>query len=197
MVALAALGTAAPAHADATLVVTTPYPSIEAQPGSDVKLGLAVTSAAPDVVEPRRRRSAGRLDRHAPRWWLRHPLHHLQPDTGATADLEIAVPPDAVPWRVPHYRHRPGRVGRAVGSRHDLVVADVVNNGISLTADFPSLSGDPGTAFAYNLKVTNDTPIEQTFTFDPTAPQGWAVTANPTAQEKAQTVTVDAGPTRR
>ena len=74
-----------------------------------------------------------------------------------------------------------------------VVVADVVNNGISLTADFPSLSGDPGTAFTYNLKVTNDTPIEQTFTFDPTAPQGWEVTASPTAQAKAQTVTVDAG----
>ena len=43
-----------------------------------------------------------------------------------------------------------------------IVVADVVNNGISLAADFPSLSGDPGTAFTYNLKVTNDTKAVQT-----------------------------------
>src|SRR6187402_2676737 len=49
-IAVAALGTAAPAHADATLVVTTPYPSIEAQPGASVKLGLTVVSATPDVV---------------------------------------------------------------------------------------------------------------------------------------------------
>src|SRR5262245_14234895 len=34
-----------------TLLVTTPYPSIEAQPGSDVKLSLAVVSDTPDVVD--------------------------------------------------------------------------------------------------------------------------------------------------
>src|SRR4029078_11365673 len=50
LVTVAALGTAAPAHADATLVVTTPYPSIQAQTGADLKLSLAVVSATPDVV---------------------------------------------------------------------------------------------------------------------------------------------------
>src|SRR5690606_14433680 len=64
-----------------------------------------------------------------------------------------------------------------------------------LTADFPSLTGDPGSAFTYKLTVTNDTPAEQTFTFDPTAPQGWSVTASPTAEARAETVTVDPGGT--
>ena len=49
-IAVAALGTEAPAHADATLIVTTPYPSIAAQPGASVKLRLTVVSATPDVV---------------------------------------------------------------------------------------------------------------------------------------------------
>ncbi len=192
-IAVAALSTAAPAHADATLVVTTPYPSIEAQPGASVKLSLAVVSATPDVVNL----DVGGL----PDGWtatLRgggFVIHSItsKPDTGAAADLEIAVPPDASPGEYPITVTGQDASGGRSEADMTVVVADVVNNGISLTADFPSLSGDPGTAFTYNLKVTNDTPIEQTFTFDPTAPQGWEVTASPTAQAKAQTVTVEAG----
>lgn len=189
----ASLGSAAPAHADATLVVTTPYPSIEAQPGSDVKLSLAVVSATPDVVNLE-------VDGLPAGWTatLRgggFVIHSItsQPDTGAAADLEIAVPPDASPGEYPiTVTGQDASGGRSI-AEVTVVVAEVVNTGISLTADFPSLSGDPGTAFTYNLTVTNDTPIEQTFTFDPAAPQGWEVTASPTAEAKAQTVTVDAG----
>jgi uncharacterized membrane protein len=76
-----------------------------------------------------------------------------------------------------------------------IVVAEQVNSGIKLSADFPSLSGDPGGNFSYTLTVDNQTPVEQTFTFDPTGPQGWTVTASPTAEAKAQTVTIDAGGT--
>jgi uncharacterized membrane protein len=192
-VASASLGGGAPAHADATLVVTTPYPSIEAQPGSNVKLSLSVVSATPDVVNL----EVGGL----PDGWaatLRgggFVIHSItsQPDTGATADLEIAVPPDASPGEYPITVTGQDASGGRSEASLTVVVAEVVNTGISLTADFPSLSGDPGTAFTYNLTVANDTPVEQTFTFDPTAPQGWEVTANPTAQAKAQTVTVDAG----
>ena len=60
-------------------------------------------------------------------------------------------------------------------------------------ADFPSLKGEPATAFTYNLTVTNNTPEQQTFTFDPTGPQGWTVTASPSAEANAQTITIDAG----
>ena len=193
VIAAAALGNATPAHADATLVVTTPYPSIEAQPGSDVKLSLSVVSATPEVVN---------LEVSGlPDGWtatLRgggFVIHSItsKPEEGATADLEIAVPPDTAPGEYPI-----SVTGQdASGGRSEIglmvVVAEVVNTGITLAADFPSLSGDPGSAFTYKLQVTNDTPIQQTFTFDPTAPQGWQVTASPTAEAQAQTVTVDAG----
>jgi uncharacterized membrane protein len=59
-------------------------------------------------------------------------------------------------------------------------------------ADFPSLRGDPGTAFSYTLTVTNNTPQSQTFTFTAEGPQGWTVTASPVAAANANTVTVDA-----
>ena len=70
-----------------------------------------------------------------------------------------------------------------------------VDSGIGVKADFPSLRGDPGTAFSYTLTVTNNTPESQTFTFTAEGPQGWTVTASPAAAAKANTVTIDAGGT--
>lgn len=181
------------ALADATLTVTTPYPAIEAQPGSSIKLDLSVVSATPEVVDL--------VTAGLPDGWtttLRgggFVIHSITsaPDTGATAQLEIGVPPDA---KAGEYdltvTATDGTGGRSVVPI-TVVVAEQVDSGVKLSADFPSLSGDPGSAFSYNLKVDNQTPVEQTFTFDPSGPQGWTVTANPTAQAKAQTVTIEAG----
>ena len=47
-----------------------------------------------------------------------------------------------------------------------------VDSGVGVKADFPSLSGDPGTAFDYTLTVTNNTPESQTFTFARPGPAG-------------------------
>jgi uncharacterized membrane protein len=186
---------AAPVHADATLQLTTPYPAIETQPGSTVKLNLSVVSAAPEAV-------ALAIDGMPGGWTSTirgggFVIHEItaKPDPGATADLEINVPPDAKPGDYPMtVTATDATAGRSVVSL-DLTVAEVVDNGVRLTADFPSLSGDPGGSFAYTLTVDNATPIAQTFTFDPTGPQGWTVTASPTAEANAQTLTVDAGAT--
>jgi uncharacterized membrane protein len=190
---VAGLPGATTAHADASLTLTTPYPAIESQPGSDVKLELTVSSATPDVVD---------LDVSGlPDGWtatLRgggFVIHSItsQPGDGATADLEIAVPPDAAPGEYPITIVAEDTTGGRSQANLAVIVAEQVDNGIALSADFPSLSGDPGTAFTYSLTVDNKTPIEQTFTFDPSAPQGWEVSASPTAEAKAQTVTVEPG----
>jgi uncharacterized membrane protein len=194
-VALCSIVGADGAHADATLVLTTPYPSVEAQPGSDVTLGLVVTSATPEVVD---------LDvEDLPEGWtatLRgggFVIHEITsaPEEGAEADLEISVPPNTAPGEYPITVVAQDATGGRSEATLTMVVADVVDSGIRLTADFPSLSGDPGTDFTYSLTVDNETPTEQTFTFDPTAPQGWEVSASPTAEARAQTVTVEAGGT--
>jgi uncharacterized membrane protein len=190
---VAGLPGATTAHADASLMLTTPYPVVESQPGSDVTLELTVSSATPDVVD---------LDVSGlPDGWgatLRgggFVIHSItsRPEDGATADLEIAVPPDAAPGEYPITVVAEDTTGGRAQANLAVIVAELVDNGIALSADFPSLSGDPGTAFTYKLTVDNKTPIEQTFTFDPSAPQGWDVTASPTAEAKAQTVTVEPG----
>lgn len=185
------------AHADGTLAVTTPYPSIETQPGSTVKLSFTVSSATPEVVD------LALSD--VPDGWtgtLRgggFVIHSVtsapatDSSAGSKVDLEVDVAPDAKPGDYPINLAATDDTGGEVDSQIMLVVADQVNAGVKLTADFPSLSGGPSDTFTYNLTVTNDTPESQTFTFDPSGPQGWTVSASPEAQSRAETVTVDAG----
>ena len=94
------------------------------------------------------------------------------PDTPAKATLEIDVAAEAAAGDVPDHdhRHRAATTTSAVDVTLD--VAEQVDSGIQVTADFPSLKGDPATRFTYNLTITNNTPEEQTFTFDPTGPAG-------------------------
>lgn len=183
------------AHADAAFVITTKFPTVEAQPGSNVKLDLAVTSPAPEVVD---------LDvGGVPDGWtstLRgggFVIHSItaEPDPPAAATLELDVPASAAPGAYPVTLTGTDRAGQSMALTVTVDVAAQVNNGVQLTADFPSLRGDPATAFAYTLTITNDTPEEQTFTFSPTAPEGWTVSASPSADSHAETVTVDAGGT--
>lgn len=185
---------AEPAADQSELVMTTPYPSVETRPGSLVQLDLTVVSATPTPVDltvdglpdgwEATLRGGGFVIRSIT----------TEPDNGARVDLELVVPVGTPPGEYPVTV-----VAEGGGLRADvevtLVIAEEVNTGIRLTADFPTLSGEPGGTFDYRLTVANDTPTEQTFTFDPTGPQGWTVTASPTAEERAQTVTIEAGST--
>jgi uncharacterized membrane protein len=181
------------AGADGPFTLTTPYPTIETQPGSTVKLDVDVASASTDAVDLT---IAG-----LPDGWTAtmrgggFVIHSVTatPDAPAKASLEIDVPPTATAGSYPITITGSDGAAGSAAMQVTLDVAEQVDSGIELTADFPSLKGDPATDFSYNLTVTNNTPEEQTFTFDPTAPQGWTVTASPSAEARAETVTIDAG----
>jgi uncharacterized membrane protein len=176
------------------LTLATPYPAIDTQPGSTVRLDVNVSNpkVAPVDLE---------VD-GVPDGWratLRgggFVIHAVTPapDSPVTATLEIDVAPDAAAGEYPL---------TITGTSDDetaavdvtLRIAEQVDSGIELTADFPSLRGEPATDFTYNLTITNNTPEEQTFTFDPSGPQGWTVSASPTAEARAETVTIEAGGT--
>ena len=112
-------------------------------------------------------------------------------DTDMEASLEVGVPPDAAPGEYPLTVQASGPSG-TVSLQLELAVRSELDAGVSLTADFPSLRGEPASTFTYTLTITNNTPSEQTFTFAPRGPQGWEVSASPTAQEQANTVTIEA-----
>ena len=73
---------------------------------------------------------------------------------------------------VPDHRHRQRRRRARRRSASRSTSPQQVDSGIQITADFPSLKGEPATAFSYNLTVTNNTPEQQTFTFEPTGSAG-------------------------
>src|SRR4051794_31513536 len=180
------------AHADGPLTVSTPYPAIETEAGSTVKLDIDVATTSTEAV------NIG-LD-GVPDGWkatLRGGGFVVTAVTAtaaapAKAQLEIDVPAQAAAGAYPiSVTGSDGTNTSSLGITLD--VAQEVDSGIQITADFPSLKGAPATAFSYNLTVTNNTPEQQTFTFDPTGPQGWTLTASPSAQANAQTMTIDAG----
>ena len=175
----------------ADLVVSTPYPSVVSRPGSLVKFDLSVTAPAVSVAQV----SVDQL----PTGWtttLRGGGFVVNavtaaPDTPGKITVEVNVPADAAAGDYPMEVIAADGAGQSTLTL-DVSVQATVDSGVGVKADFPSLRGDPGTAFDYTLTVTNNTPEAQTFTFAAQGPQGWTVTASPNAAANANTVTVDA-----
>lgn len=197
-VGLIAIGGSAggPAKAqEAPVVLTTPYPNVAVQPGSSITFDLTVQAPSPQPV------TIEVLG--APEGWettLRGGGFVIGAVTAgpgedaAEAQLEVRIPPDAGAGSYPLTVRANGPGGTSELTL-ELSVQAEVDAGIGITADFPSLRGDPSSTFTYTLTVENNTPAEQTFTFDARAPQGWEVTASPTAEAQANTVTIEAGDT--
>ena len=181
-------------QADPSVRLTTPYPALLVEPGSDVKLDLNASAPQPERVDLA-------IDGLPDGWkaTLRGGGFVISgltasPDPPGKAQLELAVPPTATPGSYPVGVIESAPQGT---SRLDLTVtvASQVDSGIALTADFPSLNGGPTDTFSYTLTLTNNTPAQQTFNFTGTGPEGWTVTASPAAESRANTVTVDGGGT--
>ena len=181
-------------QADPSVRLTTPYPALLVEPGSDVKLDLNASAPQPERVDLT-------IDGLPDGWkaTLRGGGFVISgltasPDPPGKAQLELAVPPTAVPGSYPVGVIESAPQGT---SRLDLTVtvASQVDSGIALTADFPSLNGGPTDTFSYTLTLTNNTPAQQTFNFAGSGPEGWTVTASPAAESRANTVTVDGGGT--
>lgn len=177
--------------AAADLIVSTPFPSVVASPGSTVKFDLQVTAPSVTVAQLA-------VDQ-VPTGWsttLRGGGFVVNavtatPDAPGKVTVEVVVPPDATADNYVLDVVATDGSGQATMPLA-VQVQSQVNSGVGVKADFPSLRGEPGTAFSYTLTVTNNTPESQTFTFTAEGPQGWTVTASPVAAPNANTVTIDA-----
>ena len=192
---MAMLAAGPPAVAQAGGIrITTPYPSIAVQPGATVRFELSMTAPTPQTVALE---IAG-----VPAGWtttLRGGGFVIGGVTAATdkpgtATLEVKVPPTVAPGTYGLEVRGSGPSGTA-SLALEFRVQRVVDAGIGITADFPSLKGEPSSTFTYTLTITNNTPSQQIFTFAPSGPQGWNVSASPTAESRANTVTIEAGAT--
>lgn len=192
---LAATAATAATTPPVALIVTTPFPAVDTQPGSSVKLDVSVASPTTQAVELA-------IDGVPDGWsttlrgggFVVHAVT-ATPDTPGKASLDIDVPPEATPGRYPITVTGTAADGSTSVLEIAINVAEQVDNAVEVTADFPSLSGAPDSDFTFNLTIANNTPEQQTFTFDPQGPQGWTVTASPTAEARAATINIDAGAT--
>jgi len=177
-------------HSD--YLLTSPYTGVAAQPGTTLKLNL--TAYAPSTESVRL------VVSKAPNGWntvLRGGGYVVSsvtanPDNGTKLQFSMDVPADAEAGSYDFIITERGSAGSS-DLKLTIDVSAVVDNGIGITADFPSLTGQPSDTFTYTLTVDNNTPSEQSFNFDPQAPQGWSVTASPVKEQRAASLSIDAG----
>jgi uncharacterized membrane protein len=62
-----------------------------------------------------------------------------------------------------------------------------------ISAEFPELSGEPDQTFTFDVDVANNTGRAVTFAVEASGPPGWQVSARPSGQTQATTLTVEGG----
>ena len=77
----------------------------------------------------------------------------------------------------------------------DVTVLGDTSGAITLTSDFPQLSGSPTSTFSYTLTLANTGVQKQTYTLQGQGPDGWTVSVHPSSNGQALTDTVDGGAT--
>lgn len=189
MTALVPLGALA-----ATFDLTTPYPAVTIQPGNTVTFPLDIAVPAPERV--------GLAVSGAPKGWtanLRGGGNIVNAvfaggTTAATVDLSVTVPQDATPGS----QTLTVTATAAQGTRAlpiEVTVLGDTGGAITLTSDFPQLSGAPTSTFSYSLTLANTGTQKQTYTLQGQGPDGWTVSVHPSSNGQALTDTVDGGAT--
>ena len=183
---------ASPALAASPPNVSTPFPAVAVAPGAKVSFDLTVTSAPATTV---RLATEG-----LPAGWTStirgggYQVVAVSAGTGSAAGkvtLEIDVPADAAPGRVPATVRATSSGGTSTLNL-EVQVNPTAGGEVTLASDFPSLSGASGTTFTFTLTLTNDTPEDRTFAVSASGPDGWQVQASPSGQTQASSVPVKA-----
>ena len=178
----------------ATFNLTTPYPAVTIQPGNTVTFPLDIAVPVPERV--------GLTVSGAPSGWtadLRGGGNIVNAvfaggTTAATVDLSVTVPQDATPGS----RTLTVTATADQGTRTlpiDVTVLGDTSGAITLTSDFPQLSGSPTSTFSYTLTLANTGVQKQTYTLQGQGPDGWTVSVHPSSNGQALTDTVDGGAT--
>jgi uncharacterized membrane protein len=183
--------TAPAAHADTG--ITTSWPVVEVEPGSEVTIPLEVTSspvqrvdlevtAAPDGWTTLLRGGGFVIGAATP-----------GQEEPAEVDLEVSVPHEA-----PEGSHRitvtaRGADGTAATVDIDLVVTEEVAGAVRFDTEFPELSGAADETFRWSVELDNALPGETTFALQAVGPPSWVVTARPSSEAQATTVTLAGG----
>jgi len=174
--------------------LTTDYPVVRVGPGERAEMTLEVTST-------RAERVALTIPEVPPGWRARLTgggfeigAVYTDPDEPPSVTLEVATPPD-VPRGVYRVVVR-GDTGRQVVDLPvEFHVADDVTGAFELTSEFTQLRGSATDTFRFDLTLESSSPRQTSFNLAAAGPENWTVTARPSSQQQASTVTVEPGGT--
>lgn len=194
------LGTAPAALAQETpsggVTLSTPYLGVSVEPGETTSFPLDVVAPPGEVIELA-------ID-SAPEGWdarLRGggfvvDRVMVSDQTELELEAEVIVPPDVTEGT---YQVGVVATGAAGSDRLDLslTVAEAVGGSVTLEAEFPVLRGPSDVQFSYTLELANNTGEEVQFGLQAQGPDGWQVSAQPSGETRAASVTVPAGGSER
>jgi uncharacterized membrane protein len=188
----ALVGTTSP-PAGATELVTD-YPAVSLRPGDTATFVVRVVSPARERV--------GLAVGQAPDGWAVRVLGSGRevgavfadpdPDVSPTVDVEVDVPVDAGPGTYAVVLTADAASGATTLSM-DITVTALASAPFELSADFPQLSGAPDQTFTFDVDVSNNTGRDATFAIEAIGPASWDVSARPTGEAQATTLTVGGG----
>ena len=178
--------------AAATFNVTTPYPAVTIQPGNTVTFNLDVAVPTPERVDL--------AVSGTPSGWtanLRGGGNIVNAvfaggATAAAVQLSITVPPDATPGS----KTLTVTASASEGARTlpiEVTVLGATGGAITMTSDFPQLSGAPSSTFTYSVTLANTGTQKETYTLQGQGPAGWTVSVHPSGNAQALTDTIDGG----
>jgi uncharacterized membrane protein len=178
--------------AAATFNVTTPYPAVTIQPGNTVTFNLDVAVPTPERVDL--------AVSGTPSGWtanLRGGGNIVNAvfaggATAAAVQLSITVPPDATPGS----KTLTVTASASEGARTlpiEVTVLGATGGAITMTSDFPQLSGAPSSTFTYSVALANTGTQKETYTLQGQGPAGWTVSVHPSGNAQALTDTIDGG----
>jgi uncharacterized membrane protein len=172
--------------------LSTPYPAVTIEPGNTVTFNL-------DVSVPKPERVALAVSGTPTGWtaYVRGGGNIVNSifaggTTAAAIDLSVVVPASATPGTT----HLTVTATAAQGTQTlpiDVTVLGATGGGLTLTSDFPQLSGAPTSTFSYSVTLTNTGTQKQTYTLTGQGPDGWTVSVHPSSNAQALTDTVEGG----
>jgi uncharacterized membrane protein len=189
-------GPAAPLAAAVTangLTVTTPFPSVVAEPGNTAtfKLTLSVETAGDVKLAVQ----------GAPDGWTTRfngaglNIESAFVDKGKPVDVDLdVVIPDTATDGTNALRVVATEGASVVTLPLQVRVEAAAGGDVTLTSDFPELRGPASTAFTFNLTLKNGTGTDETFALDAQgADPSWTVSAKPAGESQAVSTVVKAG----
>jgi uncharacterized membrane protein len=183
-----------PVAAATAFNVTTPYPSVTVQPGNTVTFSLDVAVPHPERV--------GFSVSGTPSGWTAYVRGggnivgaiYAGGATAAAVELSVVVPQTATPGSSTITVTATAEQGTRTLPVQVIVLGES-GGAITLTSDFPQLSGSPTSTFTYSVTLANTGTQKETYTLAGQGPDGWTVSVHPASNAQALTDTVDGGAT--